>query len=386
MSYRQQNTKVMRILEELTLNREVNLIPLLETVLNQIAIAEREQHLNAAPYERTETRMDYANGFKPKQYQTRSGPLHLQVPQVREGNFYPSCFEKGTRSERALALTIAEMYVKGVSTRRVKKITQELCGLDISSTQVSRISKVLDEKLTLFRERPLGSFKFIYVDAHYEKVRHSGSVRGLAVLKAIGINGEGKREILGISASLSEAEIHWRAFFEDLQRRGLSGVEMITSDDHAGLKAARRAVFPSIPWQRCTFHMAQNAQSYAPSRVMKEEIGQVIRDLFHSPSLASAMEAKQSAIKGYEKSAPEFCNWLEENIEEGLTFFNHPRSYWKKIRTVNMVERFNEEIRRRTKVARLFPNEESCLRLVTAIAQDQNEEWISGRTYMKIIE
>ena len=377
-------TRMMEILEELVAKETGGLASVLEKLLNELALCEREKYLGAEPYERTETRMGYANGFKPKTFQTRSGPLNLKVPQVRDGDFYPSCLEKGARSEVALKLAVAEMYIQGVSTRRVKKITKELCGLNVSSTQVSRVSKLLDEELKKFRSRQLGCFKFLYLDAHYEKVRHGGTVIDVAVLKAVGVNYEGHREILGVSVRLSEAEAHWKEFLEGLSARGITGIELIISDDHSGLRAARKAVFPSIPWQRCTFHMSQNAQAYVPKKSMSEEVAQVVRDIFDSSSKIIALSIKDEAIKKYSETAPDFCRWLENNIEEGLSFMALPRIYWKQIRTVNMVERLHREIRRRTRVAGLFPNSESCLRLITAVLQEIHEGWQVGRVYMKM--
>jgi len=250
------------ILEQLISNGSQNLTPLLEMLLNEAMKLEREVALKAAPYERSSERMGYANGFKEREYASRLGTLKIQIPQVRGLSFYPKCIEKGDRSERALKLAVAEMYVQGVSTRKVAAITEELCGFEISSTQVSRCARLLDEELQKFRERPLTSkYAYVYFDAEYEKIRHGHSVIDMATLIAIGVNEEGKREILGVSSALSEAEVHWRAFFEELQRRGLSGIQLLISDDHAGMRAARKAVFPSIKWQRCQFHMAQNAMS-----------------------------------------------------------------------------------------------------------------------------
>ena len=373
---------ISSIIEELASQGLDNLSELFTRLFNELMKAERENVLEAAPYERTDARKGYANGFKDKKIQTRFGELKLEVPQTRGVPFYPQSLEKGERSERALKLAIAEMYVQGVSTRRIKPIAKELCGFELSSTQVSRVSKLLDEELEKFRNRPLNCIKYLYLDAHYEKVRHNGQVRDIAVLKAIGVNSEGYREILGVSCSLSEAEIHWSAFIENLLTRGLKGVELIIRDDHAGLKAALRATLPSIPQQRCLFHLAQNAQSYSPTVAMREEIGQCVRDIFQSLDRNEAKQRVQEALKRYEKAAPKFCRWLEESAEEGMTFFSYPREHWKKIRTTNSVERLNAEIRRRTRVARLFPNEESCCRLVTAICVEIHEEWISGRCYM----
>lgn len=377
------------ILEALnTLNQEglVSLNPVLEKIMNELMKVEREQFLGAGYYERTEDRKGYCNGFKDKTLVTRTGKLELKVPQTRGVAFYPQSLERGERSERALKLAIAEMYFSGVSTRRVKQITEELCGMEISSTQVSRLSALLDDELGKFRARPLGEMPFIYMDAHYEKVRHEGQVRDLAVLKAIGINSEGKREILGVSCSLSEAEVHWRKFIEDLLSRGLKGVQLIISDDHKGLKAALRSSLPSVPWQRCIFHLCQNAQHYSPSISMRGEIAQAVRDIYQSVSLNEARTRMKETVERYKGRATKFCDWLEENFEEGLAFFNFSRRIWKQIRTVNMVESLNKEIRRRTNVVRVFPGEGSCLRLISAVLVDKHEDWISGKIYLRVKE
>lgn len=370
------------LVEELALQGLDGLSELISQLFNELMKAEREHAIEAAPYERTETRKGYANGFKDKTLQSRFGRLQLKVPKTRGLTFYPQCLERGERSERALKLAIAEMYVQGVSTRRVAAITEELCGYELSSTQVSRVATILDEELKKFRERSLGQSAYLYLDADYQKVRHEGQVIDVAVLKAIGVNEEGKREVLGISCSLSEAEVHWRAFIESLLQRGLRGIKLIISDDHGGLKAALRATLPSIPWQRCLFHMAQNAQSYVPSVPMRQEIAQAVRDIYQALDRVEAERRMKETVKAYEKKAPKFCEWLEENGAEGMSYYSYPREHWKKIRTVNVVERLNEEVKRRTRVARLFPNVESCERLVTAVVLEIHEEWVSGKKYL----
>ena len=227
----------------------------LEILVNEAMKIERSETLGAEPYERTDRRRGYADGFKPKTLHTRVGKLQLEVPQTRGVEFYPSSLERGVRSERALKLAVAEMYVQGVSTRKVTEITRELCGLDVSSSQVSRAAALLDEELQSWRTRPLDKTPYVLLDARYEKVRHGGSVVDCAVLVAVGILPTGKRTVLGVSAKLSEAEVHWRESLAALVDRGLYGVEMITSDAHEGLKAARQSVFPGVPWQRCQFHL-----------------------------------------------------------------------------------------------------------------------------------
>ncbi|HLB58821.1 MAG TPA: IS256 family transposase [Bdellovibrionota bacterium] len=356
--------------------------PVLELLFNTAMKVEREHCLGAGAHERTEDRKGYANGYKPKEIQTRMGALDLAVPQVRGLKFYPQSIEKGTRSEKALKVAIAQMYLEGVSTRRVQDITEKLCGYEISSTQVSRVTQELDGQFEQFRNRPIGEICYLTFDALYLKVRHNGTVISMAVLMAYGVTPEGKREILGASMSLSEAETHWREFLKHLQSRGMHGVRLIISDDHSGMKAARMAVFPSVPWQRCQFHLAQNAQSYVPRKTMRLEIAEVVRDVFNSPTLEMARELIQRAVEKYDKKAPEFVKWLEENIEEGLTIYQFPREHWKKIRTSNGIERVNREIKRRTRVAVLFPNKESALRLVTGVIIEIHEEWVTGRQYL----
>jgi putative transposase len=381
-----QDNLLTTIMETLSISEENQMIPLLETVLNTVMKAERNNTLNASPYERSEERTGYANGFKEKKLATRIGQLDLKIPQTRGVAFYPGCIEKGLRSERALKLSIAEMYLNGVSTRRVEKITKELCGLEINSTQVSRMTKELDAEFEIFRNRSLGIFPYITLDATYLKVRHNGTVMDQSTLIAYGVNLSGRREIIGISISLSEAEVHWRNFMENLVKRGLSGLRLITSDDHLGLKAARRAIFPSVPWQRCQFHMSQNAQQYAPKKDLKEEIAKAMRDIFNVSSIDIAQIVINKTINEFEETAPEFVNWLELNVLEGLTCLSFPEKHRKKIRTSNGLERVNREIKRRTRVAVLFPNTESALRLVTGVLIEIHEDWITGRQYLDMNE
>ncbi len=376
------DTLVDEIVKGLIGQGSEGLKPVLELLLNAAMKIERENFLGAGAHERTEERKGYANGYKPKEVQTRLGALALQVPQVRGLGFYPQSLEKGSRSEKALKLAIAEMYLQGVSTRRVQDITEKLCGYEISSTQVSRVTQELDEQFEQFRNRPIGEVCYLILDALYLKIRHNGSVIDMAILLAYGITPEGKREILGVSASLSEAEVHWREFLLNLQSRGMRGLRLAVSDDHAGLKKARMTVFPSVRWQRCLFHLCQNAQSYAPKKSMRSEIAEVMREIFNSPNLEMALEMKRQALEKYKTRAPEFAKWLEENADEGLTFYHFPKEHWKKIRTSNGIERVNREIKRRTRVAVLFPNKESALRLVTGVVLEIHEEWVTGRQYL----
>ncbi len=351
-------------------------------LLNLAMRLEREQHLNAEAYERTDQRNGYRNGFKSKTVKTRMGELELAIPQVRDGDFYPQSLEKGQRSERALKIALAEMYIQGVSTRKVAQITEKMCGFDVSSAQVSKASAELDELLEKWRNRPLTCFPYVYLDAMYEKVRHGGQVIDCATLIAVGVDEAGKRQILGVSVQLSEQEVHWRSFLKSLQNRGLYGVQLFISDSHAGLKAARKGVFPSVPWQRCQFHLQQNAQSYIPKKSLKKVVAADIRAIFNAPNDAEAKRFLEQFVKKYEEQAPQLAVWAETNIPEGLAVMQFPLEHQRRIRTSNMLERVNKEIRRRTRVAGLFPNQSSCLRLISAVLMEISDDWETGKKYL----
>lgn len=368
--------EIMEVLTENGFNQ--NIADTLEKFLNELMVFQRSEHLQAQPYERTEERQGLANGFKPKIFNTRMGQLNLQVPQTRNSDFYPDCIEKGLRSERALFCAISEMYIQGVSTRKVTKILDELCGCQVSSTQVSRITARLDEDIDAWRNRPLERFPQLMVDARYEKSRYGGKIRDVAVIWAIGIRPDGRREVLGVSVSLSEAEIFWREFFTSLTQRGLHGVQYIVSDDHSGLKKALKSVFPNVAWQRCQTHLARNAQDYVSTKANKDSIAQDIRDIFLSSSAISAQSRLDQFIKFWSQEEPKLAVWAEENIPQGFTVFEQHKNHRKHLRTTNPIERFNQELKRRSRVVRIFPNEASCLRLMSAVLLEFHEDWING--------
>ena len=370
------NILISKLFEVLTRDGLDCMPEIFATLLNEAMKIERSNAIGASPYERSEDRQGYANGFKERTIATRMGSVRVQIPQVRGMSFYPQSLEKGCRSEKALKLALAEMYINGVSTRRVTEITEQLCGHSVSSTQVSRATATLDEELEKFRTRSLSACPYLYLDARYEKIRHNGMVRDAALLIAVGVNLEGKREVLGLSVSLSEAEIHWRGFLKSLQTRGLNGLELIISDDHAGMKAARKSVFPSVPWQRCQFHFAQNAQHYAPKKSMKTDIAFAVRSIFDAVTIEDADEKVRLVVEQFKDSAPEFATWLEENVHEALTVHIAPKQFQKRLRTVNSLENLNREIKRRTNVARIFPSSSSLLRLATALLVEVNEKWM----------
>ncbi len=349
---------------------------------------ERENFLDVRHYERTDERRGYANGVKPKRIDTQAGTLIVDVPKTAgtDEPFYPRSLERGTRSSRALMLAVAEMYVKGISTRDLADILDK-SGIDgLSSSQVSRASKLLDHYLEQWRNRALGEVRYLIVDARYEKVRIDGIVRDATILSAIGIGPDSRRSLLGVSVALSEAEVHWRLFLDSLVRRGLRGVQFITSDDHAGIGAARRAVFGGVTWQRCQFHLAQNAIHHAPSHAIRSVIGAELR--------ARRLECQGSGYRQcgtsssgqrYTKSAPALSPWLERNVPEGLAVFSLPEQHRSKMRTSNPIERsVQQEIERRTVKVGVFPSVDTLLRLVSAVLVEIDEKWAaSTQPYIK---
>ena len=384
MTYQPNCTIPEEIMEQIAVEGLEALPALIQILINEAMRSEREQHLGAGHYERSPERRGHANGYKPKTVKTRLGEIQFAVPQVRQGDFYPGALEKGLRSERALTLALAEMYVQGVSTRRVAAITEQLCGTAVTSMQVSRASEKLDEVLEAWRKRPLGEIVYLYLDARYEKVRMDGQIRDAAILITSGVGGDGKRCILGVSVSMSEAEQHWRLFLEELIGRGLQGVQLIISDDHHGLRKARQALFTGIPWQRCQFHLQQNASQYVPRKRMRKEVAADIRAIFNAPERAQAEWYLKEIVTKYAEIASKLADWMETAIPEGLTVFDFPQDHRRRIRTSNMLERVSQEIKRRTRVVRVFPNPSSCLRLVSAVLMEMSEDWETGKIYLNV--
>jgi transposase-like protein len=338
-----------------------------EILMNAAMLLERETHIGAAPYQRGVERNGYANGFKPRTFQTGVGALNLCVPQVRESDtvFRTSLLEKGSRSERALKSAIATMYVEGVSTRRVTKIMEDLCGFEVSSGQVSNLNKQLDTEFEKWRTRPLPSIAYTTLDATYYKVRIDGVVRDCATLIAYGIRrDDGKRMILGVSCALSEAEVHWRDFLNSLRERGIGIPDLVTSDAHSGLKAALKAALNGTPWQRCQFHLQQNAQEYVTKQHLKSKVAADIRAIFNADDLAHADARLKDFVKTYSESQPKLAVWAEENLPEGFDPFL--------------------KIKKRTRVVGLFPSEQSLLRLVTGVLTEISETWETGKAYLSL--
>jgi transposase-like protein len=349
---------------------------------------ERERFLRAGRYERTPERQGYANGYKAKRVDTPAGSVSVQVPKTAghgDTPFYPQSLERGRRSVRAVMLAVAEMYIKGVSTRDVEAVMAEFGIESLSSSQVSRATKLLDEELQARRDRPLGEISYLFLDARYEKMRHGGVVRDVAVLSAIGIGPDERRRVLGVSVALSEAELHWRGFLESLVTRGLRGVTYVVSDDHAGLRAARRAVLGGATWQRCQFHLARNAIHHAPNAESRKRIGRQMKAIWAADDLAKAETVLADLVVGYRDSAPKLADWLEENVPEGLAVFTLPEHHRKRLRTSNPIERsVQQELKRRTVKIRVFPSEDALLRLVSAVLVEIDEKWASEtKAYIK---
>ena len=384
MTYQNDCTLPNEVLEQIAAQGWEYLPELIRLVVNVAMKAERQQYLGVAPYERSAERRDRANGFKPKTMTTRLGDLTFAIPQVREGEFYPQALEKGLRSERALTMAMAEMYVQGTSTRKVNAIIEKLCGSQVSSGLVSKATAELDPLLESWRTRPLGMVLYLFLDARYEKVRLDGQVVDMAVMIAQAVEPSGKRRVLGVAIGLGEAETYWRTFLQSLTQRGLCGVRLITSDDHAGLRQTLRAVFGGVPWQRCQYHLQQNAMSYIPRREMMADVAADIRKVFNAPDRSMAETYLKQIVQKYAQSASRLADWMENNLPEGLTVFAFPETHRRKLRTNNPQERLNREIGRRTDVVGIFPNEASCLRLVSAILMEKDEEWQTGRVFLQI--
>ena len=378
---KRKDTGVEAILEQLIEHGPGEIAEIFSRAFELAMQIERERFLGAEFYERTNGRRGYANGYKPKRIDTPAGSVTVQVPKTSGHDaepFYPQSLERGRRSVRAVMLAVAEMYIKGVSTREVEAVMKEFGIESLSSSQVSRATKLLDEELNAWRNRPLGEIKYLIIDARYEKVRQGGVVRDCAVFSAIGVGPDERRRVLGVSVALSEAEVHWREFFEGLVARGMRGVEFVVSDDHAGLRAARRAVLGGATWQRCQFHLAQNAIHHAPNVDIRRRIGAELRSVWNAHTLAKAEASVSELVASYRAGAPKLADWLEKNVQEGLAVFTLPEHHRKRLRTSNPIERsVQQELKRRTAKVRVFPNEDSLMRLVSAILVEIDEKWVA---------
>lgn len=355
---------------------------LLHEVIQEVLEAEMNDALGAQKGERTGDRLGYRSGYYPRTLITRVGKLELRVPQDRQGRFSTEVFERYQRSEKALVSALAEMYVQGVSTRKVKAITEELCGHSFSASAVSGVVKRLDEQLSQFAQRRLEeAFAYVILDARYEKVRESGSIRSRAVLVAIGIDWEGRRQVLGVELANRESASSWKDFLLTLRQRGLKGVELVVSDDHAGLRKAIAEVLPEAIWQRCYVHFLRNALDHLP-RKGDDDCLRELRWLYDRRDVNEARKDLAGWLQRWQGKYAKLCAWVEDNIGETLSFYSLPHGHHKHLKSTNMLERLNEEIKRRTRVVRIFPNEQSCLRLIRALAVETHENWIEAHRYL----
>jgi transposase-like protein len=362
---------------------------IVERVLQELLEAEMTEHVGAAPYERTHKRTGQRNGYKPRALRTRVGTLNLLVPQDREGTFSTRLFSRYQRNEKALCLALMQMYLEGVSTRKVKDVTEELCGVSFSKSLVSSLAGRLDSELAAWRGRALEAegYPYLFVDARYEKVRSGGRVVSQGVLVASAVREpDGLREILAVEVADTESEATYQDLFRSLKARGLKGVELVISDDHEGLKSAIQRHFQGASWQRCQVHYTRNLLGMVAAKKRKE-LAAELRAIFAATSTEQALGiASEVADRWRERSQEKVAEHIEEHIEECLACLAFPESHRRRIRTTNSLERFNQELKRRTRVVRIFPNREACLRLVSALAVEQSEEWLMGRRYLDMEE
>ena len=357
---------------------------LMKEALQEVLEGEMTEFLGAAPSERSETRSGYRAGYYHRGLVTRIGKLELRVPRDRSGEFSTALFERYARSEKALVAALAEMYVQGVSTRKVKAITEELCGHSFSASAISAINKSLDEALERFASRQLEeAYPYVILDARYEKVREDGVIRSMAVQIAIGINWEGQRQVLAVETANRESLSSWKDFLLRLKERGLTGVEFVVSDDHAGLKKAISEVLCEAAWQRCYVHFLRNALDYLP-RKADDDCLQELRWIYDRRDLQEANRDLAAWITKWQGKYPKLVDWAESNIGETLSFYRLPRAHHKHLKSTNMLERLNEEIKRRTRVVRIFPNTESCLRLIRALCVETHETWLEDNRYLNM--
>ena len=359
---------------------------LVERVVQRILETEMAEHLGAGSYERTEERRGYRNGYKPRTLKTRVGTLELLVPQDREGTFRTELFDMYQRNEKALVLSMMEMYVQGVSTRKVRKITEALCGTSFSKSTVSRLAEQLDEELDRWLERPLErKYPVLIADAQFHKVRDNGRVVSKAVLTIKGIRTDGKREILLVTVGRTENEVYWDEAFKALKNRGVSGIELIASDDHAGLRKAIDKHFPGIAWQRCQQHFRENAKKRAPKN-RQGEVCEGLREIFDAKDKEQARAQRDEFVERVREELPDLATFIDEEIEDCFAVFERPKKQRRRLRTTNCLERYHEEIRRRTHVVRIFPNDRALLRLVGTLAMEFSEEWLCGKMYIRMEE
>ncbi len=355
---------------------------MIEAVVQATLEAEMSAALGADKSERTATRLGYRSGYYTRSLITRVGTLELRVPQDREGRFSTELFERYQRAEKSLVATLVEMYVQGVSTRKVKAVTEELCGHSFSASAISAVVKKLDGELKAFAERQLEeAFPYLILDARYERVREAGVITSQAVLIAVAVDWEGRRQVLAVALANRESRSSWGDFLLALKARGLHGVEFVVSDDHPGLKKAIQEILPQAAWQRCYVHFLRNALDYVPRKV-DDDCLQELRWLYDRRELAEVRRDIAQWLAKWQGKYAKLCAWVEDNIEETLIYYRLPLAHHMK--STNMLERLNQEIKRRTHVVRIFPNAQSCLRLIRALAVETHENWLEATRYLNM--
>ena len=366
-------------------SQDQGMAKLLEKVLNEVLKAEVAEQLQAEPYERTEDRRGYRNGYREREMKTRVGTLELAVPRTRDGSFSTELFSRYQRSEQALVLALLEMVINGVSTRKIKRITEKLCGTSFSKSTVSELCKRLDPVVTAWNERDLSekAYPFVIVDALYLKIRKDVRVVSQSALIALGINEEGYREVLGLKIGDSESEATWSEFFTWLKSRGLRGVELIVSDDHGGLVNAIRRHFQGASWQRCQTHFKRNILDSCP-KALQVELKARLKLLFDAPDLVTARKLLDDILADFSEKAPKAMSCLESGFDDATVVMSLPQPYRRRLRSTNILERLNQEVRRRERVIRIFPNVESAMRLLGALLMEQDEIWSTGRRYFNM--
>jgi putative transposase len=358
--------------------------PLMRAALQEVLEAEMTEALGAEKSERSAGRLGHRSGYYGRKLVTRVGTLELRVPQDRQGRFSTEIFERYQRSEKALVAALIEMYVQGVSTRKVKAISEELCGHEFSASTVSELNKKLDGELERFARRRLEEeYPYVVLDGRYERVRENGVVKNRAVLVAIGINWQGRRRVIGVELANRESATSWKEFLLGLKQRGLRGVRLVVSDQHEGLRQAIAEILTEAAWQRCYVHFLRNALDHLP-RKNADDCLMELRWLYDRHDVNEARQDLCAWLKRWSAKYPKLCSWVEENIEQTWTFYRLPREHHKHMKSTNMLERFNQEIKRRTHVIRIFPNEASCLRLIRALASETDDEWFDGACYLNM--
>lgn len=364
------------------------MLSMLEWLCSKMMEAEIASKVGASKSERSDKRLAYRSGYRPRRFDTRMGTMYLMVPKLRKGGYIPFFVNEKKRSEIALLNVIQEAYINGVSTRKIEKLAKSLGVDSISHGQVSNITRDLNKQVDEFKNRLLQeTYPVIWVDALYEKVRDGKRVRNMAVLVVCGLNMEGKKEILSIEPTIEESTETYSRVFNNLKSRGVRDVWLVVSDAHKGLVKASQSCFPGSSWQRCKVHFMRNIQSYVPSKE-KEKFSLKLKQIWLQPDYSSAVKYAHSFIEDFESKNPKAIDCLEDGLEDSLQFYHFPQIDSRKISSTNTLERLNREIRRRSNVVGIFPSSESYIRLIATYMIQYSEDWATGKSYInqKVLE